>query len=97
MIGINEWFVPQISEHCPINKPIRLEDMKIWFNRPGIASTFNPIAGIVHEWITSAEVTNNRAVVFTGTFIISLVFNSRSIFEFSMKFSVSIELIDVYS
>jgi len=94
---MKEWFVPQISEHCPMNKPIRLEDMKIWFNRPGIASTFRPIEGIAQEWITSADVINNRAVVFTGMITISLVFRSRNIFEFSIKFSVSVELIEVYS
>jgi len=49
LIGMKEWLVPQISEHCPMNKPIRLEDKKIWFSRPGIASTFSPIDGIVQE------------------------------------------------
>jgi len=48
-IGMNEWFLPQISEHCPVNSPIRLEERKIWFNRPGRASTFTPMAGMVHE------------------------------------------------
>jgi len=71
--------------------------MKIWFNRPGMASTFNPIAGIVHEWITSADVINKRVIMFTGAITISLVLSSRVIFEFSMKFSVSIRLIDLYS
>jgi len=48
-IGINEWLVPQISEHCPENSPRRLENKKIWLRRPGRASTFTPIEGIVHE------------------------------------------------
>jgi len=62
-----------------------------------MASTFKPIVGIAQEWITSADVTNNRAVVFTGKYVISLVFSNRNIFELSMKFSVSVELIEVYS
>jgi hypothetical protein len=28
-MGIKEWFVPQISEHWPVYKPIRLENKKI--------------------------------------------------------------------
>jgi len=48
-MGINEWFVPQISEHCPVYNPRRLENRKIWFKRPGRASTFTPIVGTVHE------------------------------------------------
>jgi len=96
-MGMKEWFVPQISEHCPINNPIRLEDIKIWFKRPGIASTFSPIDGMVQEWMTSADVISNRVMVFTGIFIVSLVFKSRRMFEFSIKFSVSVELMEVYS
>lgn len=49
VIGIKEWFIPQISEHCPVKIPNRLENKKIWFNRPGIASTFVPKDGTVHE------------------------------------------------
>jgi len=89
-IGINEWLVPQISEHWPVKRPIRLEKRKIWFRRPGRASTFLPIEGIVHEWITSAEVTNARVKLFTGRNRSSLVFINRREFEFSIKFSVSV-------
>jgi len=46
---MNEWFVPQISEHCPVKRPNRLENKKIWFRRPGKASTFTPMDGTVHE------------------------------------------------
>jgi len=28
-IGINEWFAPQISEHCPKNFPVRLGNKEI--------------------------------------------------------------------
>ena len=40
-----------------------------WFSRPGIASTFIPIDGIVHAWITSEEVTSNRISVGIGKII----------------------------
>jgi hypothetical protein len=48
-MGIKEWFIPQISEHCPENNPNRFEDTNVWFRRPGSASTFTPIDGIAHE------------------------------------------------
>lgn len=38
----------------------------IWFNRPGAPSIFTPSAGIVQEWITSADVTNMRIWVSNG-------------------------------
>jgi len=47
-IGINLWFVPQISEHCPKKRPGFNERKLIMFNRPGVESAFNPNAGIVH-------------------------------------------------
>jgi len=65
-IGMKEWLVPQISEHWPVKRPTRLENKKIWFKRPGRASTLVPIEGIVQEWITSAEVTRDRISIFTG-------------------------------
>lgn len=37
-----------------------------WFRRPGIASTFTPSLGIVHEWITSAAVISSRTSRFIG-------------------------------
>lgn len=48
-IGIKEWFAPQISEHCPNRTDGLMAANDTWFNRPGIASTFTPRAGIVHE------------------------------------------------
>lgn len=65
-IGINEWFVPQISEHCPKNKPGRLIIKVSWFNRPGNASALIPILGIVQAWITSFDDTNDRICVLNG-------------------------------
>lgn len=59
-IGIKLWFVPQISEHWPKNNLVRFILNNNWFNRPGTASIFNPVEGIVHEWITSEEVTIKR-------------------------------------
>lgn len=56
-IGMNLWLAPQISEHCPKKIPVRLGKNLVWFSRPGVASIFTPIDGIVHEWITSAAVT----------------------------------------
>lgn len=65
-IGIKEWFAPQISEHCPKNLPVRLENSDIWFSRPGVASILIPIAGIVHEWRTSLEDVIRRIWQFKG-------------------------------
>ena len=96
-IGINEWFVPQISEHCPEYSPTRLENKNNWFNRPGKASTFTPRDGIAQEWITSADEISERIRLFVGRYKSSLVFRRRRIFEFSIKFSVSIEFKEVYS
>lgn len=66
VIGINLWFVPQISEHCPTKIPGRFTKIEIWFIRPGVASTLTPKAGIVQEWITSVEDVRTRAGVFIG-------------------------------
>lgn len=96
-IGIKEWFIPQISEHCPTYKPSRFEKRKIWFRRPGRASTFVPIEGIVQEWMTSADVIRERIKTFTGRWSNSLVFNKRKVFEVSIKFSVSVLDKEVYS
>lgn len=62
MIGINEWFAPQISEHCPYIILDRLIKKFNWFNRPGVASTLIPNDGIVHEWRTSIAVTIIRII-----------------------------------
>jgi hypothetical protein len=82
--------LPQISEHCPVNIPSRFEKMKVWLIRPGSASTFLPMEGIVQEWITSEDVIRIRMVSWAGRFKVSLVFISRIMFEFSRKFSVSV-------
>lgn len=65
-IGINLWFVPQISEHCPKNTPGRLIIKIDWLIRPGRASILTPKQGIVHEWITSLDEINIRIWVFIG-------------------------------
>lgn len=52
---MNEWFIPQISEHCPKNNPGRFIKSMAWFNRPGVESILIPSEGIVHEWITSID------------------------------------------
>lgn len=59
-IGINLWFAPQISLHCPVRIPGRLINKISWLIRPGTASTFIPREGMVHEWITSSDVTSIR-------------------------------------
>jgi len=97
VMGIKEWLVPQISEHCPTNNPIRLDDKKIWFRRPGRASTFIPIEGTVQEWITSADLIKERISVLTGNCKFSLVFIRRKMLELSIKFSISLMLIVLYS
>jgi hypothetical protein len=45
-IGMNLWFAPQISEHCPYSRPGRLIDNLTRFNRPGVASVLTPSLGI---------------------------------------------------
>lgn len=59
-IGINLWFVPQISEHWPKYSPGRYIYIKDWFNRPGVESILIPKDGTVHEWITSIDVVKIR-------------------------------------
>jgi len=65
-IGMKEWFIPQISEHWPENIPSRFDEMNVWFSRPGKASTFTPIEGTAHEWMTSIDLTSTRDDVATG-------------------------------
>jgi len=81
VIGINLWFAPQISLHCPTIMPTRFAWMINWLIRPGTASTFTPNDGIVQEWITSSEDTNNRIVVFVGIIIWLDVSNNRIKFD----------------
>lgn len=66
VIGINLWFAPQISEHCPKNKPGRVVKKLTWFRRPGTASAFTPKAGTVHAWRTSAAEISTRIWVIRG-------------------------------
>ena len=57
-IGINLWFLPQISEHCPKKIPgFNLKNLKL-FKRPGLESAFTPRLGMVQECKTSVEETN---------------------------------------
>jgi len=85
---------PQISEHWPIRIVGWLIIKFIWFNRPGIASALIPRDGMVHEWITSAEVVITRIGSIHGIIILLLVFRRRKKLEFSMKDSVSLNMLD---
>ena len=78
-IGMNLWFAPQISEHCPYNSPGRLIVNLAWFSRPGVASVFTPRLGTVHECNTSAAVTIIRIGEFIGSTIWLSVSNSRNV------------------
>lgn len=49
----------------------------VWFNRPGVASTFTPKLGIVQEWITSVAEINIRIWVIKGTIIRLSTSNKR--------------------
>jgi hypothetical protein len=49
LIGMNLWSTPHSSEHWPKKKPGWLIENIIWFNRPGMASTFKPREGIAQE------------------------------------------------
>ena len=57
---------PQISEHCPYRILGLRAVNPSWFSRPGTASALTPSLGIVHAWITSAEVTIVRISLFIG-------------------------------
>ena len=83
-IGINLWFIPQISEHWPKNNPGRKAKIFIWLIRPGVASLFTPIDGIVQEWITSVEVVNIRIEILKGIIIRLSTSNNRK--EFCLRF-----------
>jgi len=84
-IGIKEWLAPQISEHCPVYKPNRLERKKDWFKRPGFASILTPKEGKAQEWITSAEVANRRMFWFKGKTKLVEHLIKRNLSVFSMK------------
>lgn len=82
MIGINLWFIPQISEHWPKKIPGRFLIKFNWLIRPGTASTLIPSDGTVHEWITSVEVVINRNGIFIGIIIRLSVSSNRNWFKF---------------
>lgn len=92
---MNEWFAPQISEHCPKNRPIRFGVTNTWLIRPGRASTFAPREGIAQEWITSADEIIKRVEDWIGIFIVSVVFINREMREFSINISVSLSSISL--
>lgn len=81
-IGINLWFAPQISEHWPKKIPVRLVNILTWFKRPGVASILMFKEGIVHEWITSPDVTNNRICELNGIAIRLSTSNKRKLYIF---------------
>ena len=68
--GINLWFVPQISEHCPHDTPILLDFVLILFTCPGMESILIFNDGIHHEWITSMDVVININGVLNGITIL---------------------------
>lgn len=78
-IGINLWFAPQISEHWPNEIPVWLGKNLTWFNRPGVASIFTPIDGIVHEWITSVAVISIRIWDLNGITVRLSTSSSRNV------------------
>lgn len=89
VIGINEWFAPQISEHWPNARPVRLIVICDWLIRPGFASTFTPAEGNAHEWITSDDVIISRIVVLVGISIWGSEISRRATIDGFMKESVS--------
>lgn len=70
--------MPQISEHCPVTNPERLDLNVVVFRRPGIESTFKPNEGMAHEWITSFLVVITRIHIFLGAIMLFVTSNSRS-------------------
>jgi len=80
-IGINLWFIPQISEHWPKNTPGRFIDRRVWFNRPGVESILIPREGTVQEWITSIEVVNKRIGSLNGIIHRLSTSNNRNLFS----------------
>ncbi|KRY03010.1 hypothetical protein T03_2723, partial [Trichinella britovi] len=48
VIGMNLWFTPQSSEHCPYMIPGSVDSVVVELMRPGIASILIPSDGIVH-------------------------------------------------
>lgn len=79
---MNEWFIPQISEHCPKNSPGRFINNIDWFSRPGVESILIPSEGIVHEWITSIDEVKIRIGKLNGKTHRLSVSNKRNSFNF---------------
>lgn len=79
-MGMNLWFVPQISEHCPMKIPGFLIINLDWLIRPGTASILMPKHGIVQEWSTSLEEKIIRIWVKKGAFILLSTSNKRKSF-----------------
>ncbi|KRY81364.1 hypothetical protein T4D_5498 [Trichinella pseudospiralis] len=68
-IGINLWLTPQSSEHCPYIIPGSMDSEVVELMRPGMASILILSAGIVHLWITSADVTDMRIDTLVGRMV----------------------------
>jgi len=66
VMGINLWFMPQISEHWPKKSPGRFINIIVWLRRPGVESILIPREGIVHAWITSIDVVKIRIGILKG-------------------------------
>jgi hypothetical protein len=80
-IGIKLWPAPQISEHWPTRMLGRLIKIITWLMRPGTASDFTPMDGIVHEWITSFDVISIRVGVILGIINLFEVIIVRILFD----------------
>jgi hypothetical protein len=77
--------------------PNRFDKIKVWFKRPGFASTFTPIEGILQEWITSPDVAKTRIGWLIGKHTLFLLFNNRKVSEVSMNTSNSALWVSTYS
>lgn len=89
--GMNLWFVPQISEHCPHDTPILLDFVLILFICPGMESILIFNDGIHHEWITSMDdminingVLNGITILLSVSKILKLNFFLYIIYELNL-------------
>ena len=57
-MGIQWWYRPQISIHCPQYIPSIRKIIILWEVYPGTQSILIPAEGIAQEWITSLEEAN---------------------------------------
>ncbi len=85
VMGIKEWLAPHNSEHCPIKIELNFLKIKDWFNRPGTASNFTPVAGKAQEWITSADVRIKRIFKLVEITRGELFFKTRVRFDSSIN------------